>query len=106
MRRCNAATHSLLNTNFKVDIIMVQEPWYNKIGTLRSDTDPEGVDTLGGIANPWWDCIYPKSNHGERCKVMAYRCISSTHFNVTNHLDLTSNHHILMLDIHLGSTSF
>jgi hypothetical protein len=37
---------------------------------------------------------------------MAYRHISSTHFNITNHLDLTSNHHLLTLDIHLSSTSF
>jgi hypothetical protein len=102
----NAASHSLLNTNSKVDIIMVQGPWYNKIGTSHSDTDPEGVDILGGIANPLWNCIYPKSNHGKRCKVMAYHCISSTHFNITNCLDLMLNHHILMLDIHLGSTSF
>jgi endonuclease/exonuclease/phosphatase family metal-dependent hydrolase len=106
MRRRNAATHSLLNTNSKADIIMVQEPWYDRISTARSDTDPEGVDILGGVANPKWDCIYPKITHGERCKVMAYRRISSTHFNVTNHLDLTSRHHILTLDIHLGSSAF
>jgi hypothetical protein len=102
----NAATHSLLNTNNKADIIMVQEPWYNKIGTTCSDTDPEGVNILGSVANPKWDCIYPKSNHGERCKVMAYRRISSTHFNITNRLDLSSCHHILTLDVHLGSSSF
>jgi hypothetical protein len=102
----NAATHSLLNTNNKADIIMVQEPWYDKIGTTHSDTDPEGVNILGGMANPKWDCIYPKLNHGERCKVMAYRCISLTHFNITNHLDISSCHHILTLDVHLRSSSF
>jgi Endonuclease-reverse transcriptase len=37
---------------------------------------------------------------------MAYQRISATHFNVTNQLDLSSCHHILTLDIHLGSSSF
>jgi endonuclease/exonuclease/phosphatase family metal-dependent hydrolase len=100
------ASHSLLNTNTKADIIMVQEPWYNKIGMSHLDTDPEGVNILNSVANPRWDCIYPRTNHGERCKVMAYHCISSTHFNITNHLDLASCHHILSLDIHLSSSNF
>jgi hypothetical protein len=77
-------SHSLLITNTKVDLIMVQEPWYDRISTSHSDTDPEGVNILGGVANPKWDCIYPKINHGKRCKVMAYRHITSTHFNITN----------------------
>jgi hypothetical protein len=106
MHHHNAASHSLLNINTKADIIMVQEPWYDRISMTCSDLDPEGVDILGGIANPKWDCIYPKTNHGERCKVMAYCCISSTYFNVTNCLDLASCHHILTLDIHLGSSEF
>jgi hypothetical protein len=102
----NVASHSLLNTNTKADIIMVQEPWYDRISTMCLDSDPEGVNILGGAANPKWDCIYPKTNHGERCKVMAYCHISLTHFNITNHLDTSPCHHILTLDIHLGSSSF
>jgi hypothetical protein len=37
---------------------------------------------------------------------MAYRHIASTHFNVTNRVDLASNHHLLTLNVHLGSSSF
>jgi hypothetical protein len=37
---------------------------------------------------------------------MAYHCITSTYFNVTNCLDLSSCHHILTLDFHLRSSSF
>jgi hypothetical protein len=102
----NAATHTLLNTNNKADIIMVQEPWYDRISMQCSDTDPEGVDLLGRVANPKWDCIYPKIICGERCKVMVYCHISLTHFNITNCPDLLACHHILSLDIHLGSSSF
>jgi Endonuclease/Exonuclease/phosphatase family len=98
--------HSLLNSNKQADIILVQEPWHGKIGTTRSDSNPEGVKVLGGAANPLWDSFYPKTNRGERCKVIAYCRTSSTHFNVTNRLDLHSNHHLLTLDVHLGSSSF
>jgi hypothetical protein len=28
------------------------------------------------------------------------------HFNITNNFDLTSNHHVMTLDVHLGSSSF
>jgi hypothetical protein len=102
----NAAMHSLLNSNKQVDIILVQEPWHGKIGTACLDVNPKGVDILGGAANPMWDCIYPKTNLGKRCKVMAYCCISSTHFNVTNCLDLSFNYHLFTLDIHLETSSF
>ena len=106
MRHHNAATHSLLNTNTEADIILVQEPWYDKINTARLDTNPDGTDTLGGVSNPKWDCIYPRTTRGTRCKVMAYRHIASAHFNVTNNQNLASNHHLLTLDIHLSTSSF
>jgi hypothetical protein len=93
----NVASHSLLNSNKLANIILVQEPWHGKIGTTCSDVNPEGVDILGGMANPLWNCLYPKTNPGERCKVMAYHCISLTHFNITNQLDLSLNHHLLTL---------
>jgi Endonuclease-reverse transcriptase len=106
MRRHNAPTHTLLNMNSDADVILVQEPWFDRIGMARSDVNPDRVDVLGGVANPKWDCIYPKTASGERCKVMAYWHISSSFFNVTNRLDLASNHHFLTLDVHLGSSSF
>jgi hypothetical protein len=102
----NAAMHTLLNTNTDADIILVQKPWFDKIGMAHSDNNPDGIDTLGGVANPKWDCLYPKVTHGMCCKVMAYRHITSSHFNITDKFDLASNHHLLTLDIHLGSSSF
>jgi Endonuclease-reverse transcriptase len=102
----NAASHTLLNTDQSADIILVQEPWFDKIGTSHSDVNPDGVDILGRAASPKWDCIYLKVTHGVRCKVMAYRHIASTHFNVTSRVDLLSNHHILSLDVYLGTSAF
>ena len=102
----NVATHTLLNTNKDANIILIQEPWFDKIGINHSDLDPNGEETFGGVANPGWDLLYPKTACNSHCKVMAYRRIASTHFNVTNRLDLASNHHLLTLDVHLGSSSF
>ncbi len=104
--RSNARLHAILNSNKHTDLILVQEPWFDKIGTVRSDFDPEGTDTVGTVANPLWDVLYPKYNPGKRCKVVAYRRISSTSFTVTNQLDLASNYHMLTMDIHTNTETF
>ena len=65
MYHCNMATHTLLNMTSDADIILVQEQWFDKIRISRLDINPEGVDILGGVANPKWDCVYPKTACGE-----------------------------------------
>src|SRR6202789_405433 len=105
-RRSNPRLHAILNSNKHADIILVQEPWFNRIGTVRTEFDPEGTDTFGTVANPLWDVLYPKYNPGERCKVVAYRRISSTSFTVINRLDLASNYHTLTIDIHTDTETF
>jgi hypothetical protein len=72
----------------------------------HSDIDPEGVDILDSMANPRWDYIYPKVAQDKCYKVIAYRCFASSHFNITNWLNSDSNHHLLTLDVYLGSSSF
>ena len=105
--RCsNARLHAILNSNKHANIILVQEPWFNKIGTTCSDFEPEGTNTFGTDSNPLWDIIYPKYNPGERCKVVAYRCILSTSFTVMNRLDLLSNYHTLAIDVHTDAETF
>jgi hypothetical protein len=37
---------------------------------------------------------------------MAYRCITSSHFNITNKFNLVSNFHIQTLNVHLSTNSF
>ena len=102
----NTRLHAILNSNKHADLILVQEPWFDKIGTMCSDFEPDSTDTLGTVANPLWDILYPKYNPGERCKVIAYRRISSTSFTVTNRLDLASNYHTLTIDIHTDAKTF
>ena len=51
-QRSNARLHAILNTNEKAHIILVQEPWFDTINTHRSDTDAQGTEVLGSVANP------------------------------------------------------
>jgi hypothetical protein len=105
-QRSNFRLHAILNSNKKADIILVQEPWFGTINTTRSDTDPSGTQVLGTVANPLWEILYPRSLPGQRCKVVAYRRIASTHFTVTNRIDLSSNYHLMTLDVHTDHETF
>ncbi|KAF8632119.1 hypothetical protein AX17_004922 [Amanita inopinata Kibby_2008] len=53
--------HMLLNTLDNIDIILIQEPWFDKIGIARSLTDPQGEKALGTVSNPAWDIFLPLS---------------------------------------------
>jgi hypothetical protein len=59
MCKHNAATYALLNSITNTDLILLQGPWFNKIGTARQDDAREGIDVLGGAAAPAWDILYP-----------------------------------------------
>ena len=59
MRRMNASMHALLEMNKDDDILLIQEPWFRRIGARRSDGDPEGREVLGGAAHPNWELLYP-----------------------------------------------
>ena len=49
MCRHNAIAHALLNSAASTNILLIQEPWYYKIGTNRSNSAKEGTDALGGV---------------------------------------------------------
>jgi hypothetical protein len=100
VQRSNHRLHAILNSNKEADIILVQEPWFNPINTRRSDTDPVGTPVLGTVANPLWETLLPRTLPDQQCKVAAFRHITSNHFSVTNCINLTSNYHMLTLDIH------
>jgi hypothetical protein len=59
MRKRNTVTHALLNSDSRTNLFLLQEPWFDTIGTARKDTAREGVDVLGSVASPGWEIIYP-----------------------------------------------
>ena len=71
VRRRNVVLHGLLQ-NSPSDIILVQEPWFGRINTLRDDSDPDGVEVRGTVANNRWECILPRFSASKTCKVAVY----------------------------------
>jgi hypothetical protein len=109
MRRQNAAMHVLLATNVEDDILLVQEPWFNLVGTARCDTMIDGKDILGGAANPQWELYYPYFNFDQRAKVMTYVQIHErgepfcrNRLRMVSRNDLISHPCILLTEVHVG----
>jgi exonuclease III len=100
VQQSNHRLHAILNSNKEADIILVQEPWFDPINTRQSNTDPAGTPVLGTVVNLLWETLLPRTPPDQQCKVAAFRRIASNHFSITNCIDLTSNYHMLTLDIH------
>jgi hypothetical protein len=110
MRRHNAAMHVLLNDNGEEDVLFMQEPWFNPVGTVCCDMMYQGKDVLGGVAHPKWRLAYPSFTNSQRAKVMTYvRIHDRTLIFRKNHCqmivrnDLASHPCILISDFHVGT---
>jgi hypothetical protein len=96
--------HCLTARNIHI-YLLLQEPWFDTIGTARSDDARQGVDVLGGAASPAWELIYPGFKEGQRPKVMAYarkrgQCPQTNPVvSVVPRLDLCSHPCIQVLEI-------
>ncbi len=105
MCKCNAATHALLNSDTNSNLFLIQEPWFDTIGTARNDTAHQGVDVLGGVTSPGWEILYPAIPKGQRPKVMAYACKQAVNplfdppFTIVPCLDISSHPCLQVLDI-------
>jgi hypothetical protein len=105
MRRRNAATHALLNSTNNSHLLLIQEPWFNTIGTARKDTARQGTDVRGGVASPKWEILYPNYQEGKRPKAMAYARKRPHHdpttppFTIVPRLDVCAHPCIQVLDI-------
>jgi hypothetical protein len=110
MRKSNATTHAFLNSshNANINLILIQEPWYNAIGTARKDNARQGVDVLGGAASPAWEILDIGLTNGKRPKVMAYarkhpHDNNAPKFSVVPRLDVANHCCLQVLDIVFGN---
>jgi hypothetical protein len=62
----------MLENGSEFEILLIQEPWFDVIATLRSDTDPMGVSQLGVAMHPEWDAHLPKHRNDQICKAVVY----------------------------------
>ena len=98
--------HALLNSAENIHLILIQEPWYDKVGMVRKDDAREGVDSLGGVASSAWELHYPATPGDTKAKVMAYSrkwawedTNSPLFFMVTTRLDLCTHPCLMVLEI-------
>ena len=68
----NGCMHSLLQKSPDTDILIIQEPWFYTVATVRSDEDPEGTPQKGLPHNDMWDAHTPKHKTTDTCKVAIY----------------------------------
>ena len=106
MRRCNAITHALLNNSPVDQVILIQEPWYDRIGTTRNDAERDGAAVREGVSSPGWEIHYPATDNNKRAKVMAYTRKRSwegvnlpAHYTATSCLDLCAHPCIMILNL-------
>ena len=65
--------HGILQTDDNdFDIILIQEPWFGTVATLRSDTDPDGTPQPGVPSNNKWLTFSPPYPSDVRPKVCIY----------------------------------
>ena len=105
--------HTLLAMNDVDNILLVQEPWFNPVGTARCDSAINGRDVLGGAAHPKWELHYPFFTPNQRTKVMVYSRIHDrdhpfcrNKLQVTARKDLAPHPSILIVDVHAGSQTW
>ena len=88
VHRNNGRTHGILQSDAKsFDIILIQEPWFDSLATLRSDTDPSGIPQLGFPANNKWLTLAPPYSLNQCPKVCTYinrQTINPTY--IVNHI--------------------
>ncbi|KAL1738445.1 Endonuclease/exonuclease/phosphatase [Schizophyllum fasciatum] len=104
--RSNVRMHALLNTLTSFDIVLFQEPWFNRIGSQRSDTSPVGTPVFGTVANAAWDSfvpLAPRENPPPRVAAFARRGVP--HLHVRARPDVVDSPDLLTLHLTYGSVS-
>ena len=70
--RLNNGIHSMLHQDDEVNILLIQEPWFYTVATLRSDDNPEGTPQKGVPINDKWVHLLPTHTQSDTCKTAAY----------------------------------
>ena len=101
VHRSNDRIHALLQGDSETHVLIIQEPWFGTVVTLRSDTDPLGTAQKGAPINDQWNVHLPKHDDEHLCATLAYtrksRLPTQNVDNVTTHP--SADHKTLILDI-------
>ena len=88
VHRNSERTYGMLeNDDANYDILLLQEPAFYTIATLRSDSDPDGNPLPGFPTNNKWNLLSPPYDTNTRPKVCAYINAETVHHTrVINHI--------------------
>ena len=104
--RSNARMHFILNTFTDYDILFLQEPWWGRIGTARSITDPAGLDVKGSVACPAWDFFLPHITQDQTPRVITYVRRNTRGLSVQPRPDLLNSPDTLVTSFSYGDFPF
>ncbi|KAI0308980.1 hypothetical protein OF83DRAFT_1273469, partial [Amylostereum chailletii] len=105
--RSNVRMHAVLNSLTDFDILLLQEPWYGRIGVARSSTDRNGTDILGTVSNPAWEAFFPDTTaDGARFRVATFVRRGIQHLAVRARPDIISSPDIMATSFQYGNISF
>ena len=104
VHRSNARMQAILQKEDS-DILLIQEPWFQTVVTLRSNVNPEGDSQMGAPANNRWDCHAPTLPPNSTCKALTYsrRELTSIVKHVTSHP--AANPNTVVVDIDDGCST-
>lgn len=103
--RSNVRMHAILNTLTDFDILLLQEPWYGRIGVARSSTDAQGLDIKGTVANPAWDLFIPESTADGPPRVATFIRKGIPSLDTRPCPDLIGSKDILTINVTYGGVS-
>ena len=104
--RSNARMHFILNTFTDYDILFLQEPWWGRIGTARSITDPAGLAVKGSVACPAWDSFLPHITLDQTPQVITYVRRNTQRLSAQPRPDILNSPDILLMSFTYGDFSF
>ena len=109
VNKANYIGHSVLNSCVGyADLILFQEPWKGKIGSLRSDTTPEGTSIFGMVHQRSWQQYVPvpaEASGDNPARVSAYVTKKANGPLVIQRTDLVQHPDILVLEVRVSGRS-
>jgi len=108
----NSTTHAILNIASSVrpptDIVLIQEPWYGKIGVDAKMAQGNPITTKYGCpSHPDWQSILPSGSSKTNVPdVIFYVPRRRTNWTFQEHTDVISSNHLMCLEINSSSPPF
>ena len=109
VNRANTITHAILNSfTDDFDILLLQEPWRGRIGTARSDDDPDGREIFGEPQQKSWRQYLPVPGSvgtDTPSRVTAYVNRGRSDLRVVGRTDLLEHPDAIILELQIGDFS-